>query len=55
MFQRTYAAVADEANGEIALRYVSGIIQYHRIQASPGYRAAGAVTRVPVAVEVGDD
>jgi aminopeptidase YwaD len=40
MFQRTYDAVAAEASGAIALRYTSAISQYHRIQASPGYRAA---------------
>ncbi|MGI8855744.1 MAG: DUF4910 domain-containing protein [Thermomicrobiales bacterium] len=40
MFQRTYAAVAGEASGEIALRSVGAITQHHRIQASPGYRAA---------------
>lgn len=40
MFQRTFAAVAGEASGEIALGYVSAIAQHHRIQASPGYRAA---------------
>src|SRR4051812_46051005 len=40
MFQRTFTAVAGEASGEIALRSVSAITQHHRIQASPGYRAA---------------
>ncbi len=40
MFQRTYEAMAAEANGEIALGYTAAISSYHRIQASPGYRAA---------------
>src|SRR6476620_3097565 len=40
MFQRTFAAVAGEGSGEIALHSVNAITQHHRIQASPGYRAA---------------
>lgn len=42
MFQRVYEAVAAEANGEIALGYTAAISGYHRIQASPGYRAAAS-------------
>ncbi len=40
MFQRLDDAIAGEASGEIACGSVVSIAQHHRIQASPGYRAA---------------
>jgi aminopeptidase YwaD len=40
MFKPIVKAVTKEYSGHRAKDYVSEIIQYHRIQASPGYRAA---------------
>jgi hypothetical protein len=40
MFSKQLAAVRGEVSGARALAYVGEIIRHHRIQASPGYRAA---------------
>ena len=42
MFKHIQRAVAGEYSGLRAKGYVAEITQYHRIQASPGYRAAAA-------------
>ncbi|MFQ5885992.1 MAG: DUF4910 domain-containing protein [Anaerolineae bacterium] len=40
MFREIMEAVGEEFSGLAAHRYVGEIIQYHRLQASPGYRRA---------------
>ena len=40
MFKEIMEAVGEEFSGLVAHRYVGEIIQYHRLQASPGYRRA---------------
>ncbi len=40
MFREIIEAVGEEFSGLAAHRYVGEIIQYHRLQASPGYRRA---------------
>lgn len=40
MVKRLVKNIAEEFSGERAKQYVAGIIQHHRIQASPGYRRA---------------
>jgi hypothetical protein len=40
MIKQLVRTVAGEFSGERAKHYVAGIIQFHRIQASPGYRQA---------------
>lgn len=40
MVKRLVKNIAGEFSGERAKQYVAGIIQHHRIQASPGYRRA---------------
>jgi aminopeptidase YwaD len=40
MFEETFARVSGEASGERAFGHVSSIAQFHRIQASPGFRKA---------------
>lgn len=40
MFTNVLAAVRGEVSGARALAYVGEIVRHHRIQASPGYRAA---------------
>ena len=40
MFNKILRDLESEASGEIAFNYVSEIIRHHRIQASPGIRAA---------------
>ena len=40
MVKRLVKDIASEFSGERAKQYVAGIIQHHRIQASPGYRRA---------------
>ncbi len=57
MFKPIVKAVTEEYSGLRAKSYVAEIIQYHRIQASPGYRAAAELchqrlTEFGVAAEV---
>ncbi len=40
MFTQILSAVQDRLSGHIAKGYVADIVQYHRIQASPGFREA---------------
>lgn len=40
MFQDIITTIREEFSGEAAKKYVSAISQFHRIQASPGYRRA---------------
>lgn len=40
MFSETFAKVSAEASGERAFGHVVSVSQFHRIQASPGYRKA---------------
>lgn len=40
MFQSLFSALRSAVSGQAAWRHVAAISQYHRIQASPGYRAA---------------
>jgi len=40
MFKKVLEAIQEEISGEAAKRSVEGIIRYHRIQASPGFREA---------------
>jgi len=40
MFKRILRELEKEVSGEIAYNYVSEISRHHRIQASPGFRAA---------------
>ncbi len=40
MFKKILEAIQEEISGEAAKRYVEGIIRFHRIQASPGFRRA---------------
>lgn len=42
MFKKILEAIQEEISGEAAKRYVEGIIRYHRIQASPGFRKAAS-------------
>ncbi len=42
MFHQMMKAIQEHVSGQAALRDVQAIAQYHRIQASPGYRAAAA-------------
>ncbi|HAL62394.1 MAG TPA: hypothetical protein DCP08_08325 [Chloroflexi bacterium] len=44
MFREIMEAVEEEFSGLAAHRYVGEIIQYHRLQASPGYRRAAEHT-----------
>lgn len=56
MIRETHARVAEAVSGQNAFRYVAEIAQRHRIQSSPGFRAAAALvadelTRAGLAVD----
>ena len=54
MFGKVVTAVSDEASGERAFESVSSIARFHRIQASPGFRAAAGYC-VDVMLESSDN
>lgn len=54
MFGKVVAAVSEEASGERAFDSVSSIARFHRIQASPGFRAAAGYC-VDVMLESSDN
>ncbi len=42
MVRSTHRAIAEQVSGQNALGYVAAVAQHHRIQSSPGFRAAAA-------------
>lgn len=53
MFEKTLGVIKSEVSGERAFRHVEEVVRHHRIQASPGFRAAadyclGALKKIGV-------